>query len=99
MERQVIWTAPAVENLKVIRSYIARDNPIAATSFGLELFKSTRNLGRFPLSGRVFHEDEEGQVRELIYRGYRIFYQERGAIVEVLHVRHGARGEPNLRFK
>ena len=36
MELKVIWTDPAIEDLRKIRDYIAKDNPIAAVSFGME---------------------------------------------------------------
>lgn len=96
MELKVIWTDPAIENLREIRDYIAGDDPSAAVSFGLELFESTRHLGRFPQSCRVYQEDENGVVRELLHRGYRIFYQEYGGAIEILHVRHGARRDPKF---
>jgi plasmid stabilization system protein ParE len=96
MELKVIWTDPAVEDLRSIHGYIAADNPSAALSFGLELFKSTRHLGSFPQSCRIYQETEEGTVRELLCRGYRIFYQEYGGAIEILHVRHGARSEPKF---
>ncbi len=96
MELKVIWTDPAIKNLRDIRDYIAEDNPSAAVSFGLELFESTRHLGRFPESCRVYQEDENGVVRELLHRGYRIFYQECGGAIEILHVRHGARSNPKF---
>jgi len=57
----------------------------------MELFKSTRHLGSFPQSCRVFQETEDGPVRELLHRGYRIFYQEYGGAIEILHLRHGSR--------
>ena len=94
MELKVIWTDPAIDDLLQIRNHIAADNPSAAVLFGMELFKSTRHLGCFPQSCRVFQATEDGAVRELLYRGYRIFYQEYGGVVEILHLRHGARKDP-----
>jgi plasmid stabilization system protein ParE len=37
-------------------------------------------------------------LREIVFRSYRIFYDvsEEPRRVEILHVRHGARDEPNL---
>lgn len=40
MELKVIWTDPAIEDLRQIRNYIAEDNPSATVSFGMELFKA-----------------------------------------------------------
>ena len=96
MELKVIWTDPAIEDLQQIRNDIAEDNPSAAVSFGMELFRSTRHLGSFPRSCRVFQETEEGPVRELLYRGYRIFYQEYDGVIEILHLRHGSRRDPKF---
>ncbi len=96
MELKVIWTDPAIEDLRKIRDYIAKDNPLAAVSFGMELFRSTRHLGSFPKSCRVYQQTENGPVRELSYRGYRIFYQEYEGAVEILHLRHGSRSDPEF---
>lgn len=96
MEFKVIWTDPAIENLRQIRDYIAEDNPPAAISFGMELFQSTRKLSLFPKSCRVYQETDDGPVRELIYRDYRIFYQEYEGAIEILHVRHGSREDPQF---
>jgi plasmid stabilization system protein ParE len=96
MELKVIWTDPAIKSLTEIRDHIAKDNPSASVSFCLELFESTRHLGRFPESCRVYQQDEVGAVRELLYRGYRIFYQEYGGAIEILHVRHGAQSNPKF---
>ena len=96
MELKVIWTDPAIEDLRQIRDYIAKDNPLAAVSFGMELFQSTRNLGSFPKSCRVYQPTKNGPVRELLYRGYRIFYQEYDDAVEILHLRHGAYSGPEF---
>jgi plasmid stabilization system protein ParE len=94
MELKVIWTDPAIQDLRSIRNHITEDNPAAAISFGIGLFKSTRHLGSFPRSCRVYQETEGGTVRELIHQGYRIFYQEFDGAIEILHVRYGARDEP-----
>jgi len=80
----------------LIRDCTAADNPSAAISFGLELFKSTRHLGSFPQSCPVCQETEEGAVHKLLCRGYPIFYQECSGAIEILHVRHGARSEPKF---
>jgi hypothetical protein len=40
MELKVIWTDPAIEDLRQIRNDIAEDNPSAAVSFGMELFRT-----------------------------------------------------------
>lgn len=96
MERKVIWTDPAIEDLRQIRDYIAEDNPTAAIRFGLKLFESTSHLGRFPESCRVFRQTDDELVRELNVSGYRIFYQVYDGAVEILHVRHGARVDPEF---
>jgi len=70
-------------------------NPSAAVSFGMELFKSTRHLGSFPQSCRVFQETGDGSVRELLHRGDRIFYQEYGGAID-MHLRHGSRRDPKF---
>ncbi|MBX2819921.1 MAG: type II toxin-antitoxin system RelE/ParE family toxin [Rhodothermaceae bacterium] len=54
------------------------------------MFQTTRKLEAFPRSGRMIPESEDDQLRELIYREYRIMYHvgdknEEVLILTVIH--------------
>ena len=55
------------------------------------LTSRSKQIGVFPLSGRVVPEFEIGQIREVFLRPYRIIYHIRPNHVEVLGVVHMSR--------
>ena len=88
---RVAWTLKASRHLAAIQEYIGRDSRRYARRFVRQLVQATRRLETEPLSGRVVPEFASQQLREVIYRGYRIVYRFRGDGVEILAVIHGAR--------
>ena len=55
-------------------------------------------LTQFPRLGRMVPEEQDENIRELIFRSYRIIYQvltEHQAIA-IARTWHGARGEPDI---
>jgi plasmid stabilization system protein ParE len=98
MEFKVIWSDAAIADLHVICSYIAGHAPQAAGRVGRGILDHVRILGDFPLIGPPYPRGARGPLREIVYRNYRIFYDvsETARSVEILHVWHGAREEPEL---
>jgi addiction module RelE/StbE family toxin len=98
MALQVIWSEPAIEDLRSITEYIATDNPDAAERTGLRILAQTRRLTTHPLFGRMVPERGDRRIRELIVRPYRIVYRvdESKLKIEILRVWHGARGSPDI---
>ena len=98
MVRKVIYTKRSRKDLKTICDYVAADNPSAALKLGLDLMDYMERLCRFPKMGRFHRSRDVGEIFELSHRGYRIFYlvPEAGETVEIWHIRHGAREEPEL---
>jgi addiction module RelE/StbE family toxin len=90
---KIKWTEKASCNLESIHEYISRDSEIYATRFVKSLIKATKRLVDMPYSGRIVHEFEGNDFREVIYRNYRIVYRLVGKNkdVEILAVVHGAR--------
>ena len=89
---QIEWTDPALEDLKIIRDYIAKDSPFYARNFIERLFDATTRLEDFPKSGRPVPEAEgRDDIREVIYQGYRIIYLLLTDRLQVIAVIHGSR--------
>lgn len=98
MAYKLIWSPAARDDLHDIAVFIARDNPNRAMSFGYELISETDRLQEFPELGRIVPEYRNDQIREIIFRPYRIVYRvddERG-FCEIARVWHSARGIPKL---
>ena len=89
--KNVVWTAPAVDDLESIRDYIARDSEVYANAMLLEIFEAVDRLESFPCSGRVVLELEDENTRELIVDNYRVIYDLSGSTIRILTVLHGAR--------
>ena len=98
MDYKIDWTFRAREDLREIAVYISRDNPVAAMKLGDAIFKRVDMLVRFPFMGRMVPERRQNEIRELIFKNYRIVYRvkENPKVIEVLRVWHAARGEPDL---
>jgi len=96
MDFRVEITDPAIDDLSEIVSYIAQDNPNAASALGNHLLDAALSLGQTPDKGSSYRHI--GQVRKLTVRPFKIFYRvnEARQSVEVLHFWHSARREPRL---
>jgi addiction module RelE/StbE family toxin len=91
---RVVWTRPALEDVRQIREYIARDSPRYGQAVAERLFAAVERLHEYPLSGRVVPELEQPTVREVIEPPYRIVYRVRADVLEVLTVVHSSRQFP-----
>lgn len=83
------WTRTALRNLEEIAAYIAKDSPLAATRFVMELKDKTGKLEAHSGMGRA------GRVpgtRELvIHKNYLAIYRVREERVEILRIHHVAK--------
>ena len=69
---RVSWMPSALDDLKSIRDYIAKDSLYYADKFVDGAFKAAERLERFPKIGRMVPEIENPALREIIYGSYRI---------------------------
>jgi toxin ParE1/3/4 len=95
---KVILTPKSVTDLEGIVTFIAKDNPERARSFGYELIDRALSLASFPERGRVVPEIGDPAVREIIHGVYRIIYETIPGteVVFVLRFWHAARGGPEI---
>jgi toxin ParE1/3/4 len=87
---EVILTDEAKANLEEIGDFIARDNPVRASSFVAELSKRALDIGLFPEAYPVVGRHRANSVRRCVHGNYLIFYRIFDNLVEVLHIVHGA---------
>ena len=87
----VKWTGPALEDLKAIRDYIARDSSYYAQKVVDEAFDRTDKLSMWPNMGRKVPEENDPTIRELTHYSYRIIYQTQDTHVNILAIIHGKR--------
>jgi plasmid stabilization system protein ParE len=96
MDFRVEITDPAIDDLAEIVSYIAQENPNAASALGNHLLDASLSLAQIPHKGSPYRHI--ANVRKLTVRPFKIFYRvnEAKQSVEILHFWHSARREPKL---
>ena len=87
----MIWSTRARASLREIGRYIAQDNKDAAARWLGRLVAHTASALDQPRSGRVVPEFGEDDLRELVWRRYRIVYRVRPDACYVLLVFEGHR--------
>jgi toxin ParE1/3/4 len=89
----IVWSPRAVQHLTHLRSYIARENPKAATRIASTIVAAVERLAELPNLGRP---GRVAGTRELVVSGtpYVIPYRLRGDQLEVIAVFHSRQKWP-----
>ena len=86
---KIIWSLLAIDRITEIAEYISNDNAIAAEKWIDYVFNRVSNLEKFPKIGRVVPEVNRKDIREIIFKNYRIIYRLEKEHISILTVRHG----------
>jgi plasmid stabilization system protein ParE len=90
-------TDPALESLRNLHGYIAKDSEVYATNFVQRIVLADEKLTDFPRLGRAVPEADEETIRELLYQNYRIIDRIKNELIEILTVIHGHRDLGSVR--
>ncbi len=71
---KVNWTKLAIDDIYNVMEYLRHYSDKYAEAFADNIFQRAEILERFPRSGRIVPELENENIRELIYKAYRIVY-------------------------
>ena len=98
MDFKVFLSDDALSDLERILAYIAPHNAIAAGRLGNQLLDAALSLRTLPERGRVVPEFRRPELREIIFRSYRIIYRTNNTdqSLEIVRFWHGARGFPHI---
>lgn len=80
----------AKEDMTQIEEYISRDSIYYANKTIEEIIKRIKNLSIFPYMGRKIPEYDNINLREIIYKSYRILYKVNSNIY-ILNIFHHSR--------
>ena len=83
---KLTWTNEALNRLIEIEDYISEDSPRRALNFVNQIIHKAESLKKHPRKGRIVHEFSIPEIRELIYKNYRIVYIIRKESLEILTV-------------
>jgi plasmid stabilization system protein ParE len=87
---QLRWSLRAAQDLEDICDYIARDSETYARLFAQKIIAFIETIPDAPLAGTVVPEYQRVDLRERIFRNYRIVYRTRECSVEIVSIVHGA---------
>lgn len=88
---KIIWTNLALEDLRSIYDYIAKDSSFYADRFVARLINRVEQIERHPRSGRKVPEIGSEDVRELIEGNYRIIFRINADHIGIVRIHHSAR--------
>ena len=83
---EVIWTAPALDDLNDVAEYIALSNLLTAKSLVQNVFDKVSRLEAHPDSGKKPVELQKLNYREIVVNPCRVFYKVDNNQVYILHV-------------
>ena len=93
MAKRVVWSARALADVESIATYISSDSPAYAKIVVKKIVKLTRQLARFPQSGREVPEFQDPSLRELLAYSYRVIYKVEKEEIIIASVIHGKRDQ------
>jgi toxin ParE1/3/4 len=98
MDFKVFLSPNALNDLDRIVAYVALDNALAAERMGNQLLDAAMSLATFPERGRIVPEFLRPNLREIVFRSYRIIYRVNSVdnSLEIVRFWHGARGFPRI---
>ncbi|MHA1646039.1 MAG: type II toxin-antitoxin system RelE/ParE family toxin [Promethearchaeota archaeon] len=71
---EIRWMNSTLKSLRDILSYISLDNPNHALFLENRIFEMVDHLRQFPKIGRVVPEYKTSNIREILFKGYRIIF-------------------------
>ena len=93
---KIITEKHAQQELIQIKWYIAQDSEFYANKTVNEINKRIDNLLLFPEMGKVINEKRN--IRQIIYKSYKILYKFDSENIYILHIIHHSRDISNLKF-
>jgi len=88
---KIRWTHEALEQLTAIEDYISKDSPERAARFVDQLIEHAESLSDHPRLGRTVPEIANPDIRELLFKKYRIVYRLKENRIEIVTIFEGHR--------
>jgi len=96
MDQKLIWSPKAASHLDDTCKFIAQDSPFYASLFAKRILEIVEFISSFPLIGRIVPEYNQENLRERIYKSYRIVYRQKKYSIEIVAIVHCARLIKNI---
>ena len=89
MNKKLVWSKESLTRLQEIEDFIVEDNPKAALEFINKIISRAETITLHPKKGRVVPEIDVENIRELLYKNYRIVYLIKDKAIVILTVFEG----------
>jgi toxin ParE1/3/4 len=96
MDRKLVWTEHASNDIEAIVRYIARRDPGASARVGFGIYDRAQILLQYPESGTILSEFRHGGWRKLIFLRWKIVYTLRGDTIIIGRVWPAAMGDADF---
>lgn len=93
---RIVIEKDTLQELIQIKWYIEQDSEFYANKTINEINKRIYNLLLFPEMGKVINEKRN--MRQIIYKSYKILYRFNSNTIFILHIIHHSRDISNLKF-
>jgi plasmid stabilization system protein ParE len=84
----VEWSPEALERVTELAEWIALNNEEAAVQWVDDIFARVEKLSHSPRSGRMVPEEMRDELREVIWKKYRIIYRLEDGKINIVTVVH-----------
>lgn len=91
MAVKIRWSPSSVTDLEDICRFISKDSAYYARMFVQRIVNIVDTIPSFPQSGRIVPEYDRSDLREKIYKNYRIVYRIRDDSIEIITIVHSAK--------
>ena len=91
MDRRLVWSDAAVDDLESTAAYISRDSAAYAASFVRRVLSAATAVVHMPESGGIVPEYNNPDLREVLVGNYRLVYSLGTGEVRIVALIHGAR--------
>ena len=88
---KIIWTDRSLIDIEDIAEFIEKDSIKYARLTVEKIFLKASLLENQPLAGRVVPEINDDKIREIIVGNYRIIYEYKETVINILTVHHAMR--------
>lgn len=89
--KRIIWLEYAEYDLNQIYNYILKDSLYYATKTTSEIVHKIDYLSDFPYIGRKVYIYNNDNIREIIYKSYKIIYEINSNIIYIHRIFHSSR--------
>ncbi len=88
---KLVYSDPALKELKKIHNYIAADSTLYAKKFIVQIRTKISVLKSYPEIAKPILTDRFENLRQLLFKNYRIVYHFHNDVITIITVHHQSR--------